>query len=30
MTAIELAIGVALFVLAFRGYSGHWPWEHRP
>lgn len=26
-TAVELAIGVSLFVLGYRGYTGFWPWE---
>jgi hypothetical protein len=25
-TAIELAVGVALFMLAYRGFTGAWPW----
>jgi hypothetical protein len=26
-TVVELGIGVALFVLAYRGYVGRWPWR---
>jgi hypothetical protein len=29
-TVLEFAIGVTLFVVAFRGYTGQWPWEPKP
>jgi len=28
-TVAEFAVGVALFVLAYRGFTGRWPWQER-
>jgi hypothetical protein len=29
-TGAEFGIGVALFVLGYRGFVGKWPWEPKP
>jgi hypothetical protein len=29
-TLAEFTIGVALFTLGYRGYTGKWPWEQKP
>jgi hypothetical protein len=29
-TTIEFGIGVALFVTAYRGITGKWPWDRKP
>jgi hypothetical protein len=28
-TVVEFAIGVVLFTLGYRGFTGKWPWQKR-
>lgn len=25
---VEFTLGAALFVVAYRGFTGKWPWQH--